>query len=271
MDTITSIIEAYAFGVGRYLIGTGIVFFVLNILFKRWSQRYRIQKTVPDAKVIRREILSSLGSCAVFALAGLLVLELYNLDATFIYHEMSDYPIWYTVLSLPLMFLLHDTYFYWTHRALHHPKLYKLVHLEHHKSRTPTPFTAYSFSTGEAVTMAVFFPLVTMILPLSPLVITIFLAVMMLRNAMGHAGIEFHPQGWVDGPLDVFNTTTHHDMHHQKFQGNYGLYFTHWDRWMGTELKGYKEAFREAARGKNPVCDTTTDYNNKKDGLAASG
>lgn len=97
--------------------------------------------------------------------------------------------------------------------------------------------------------MALFMPLVMAAVPLHSAVIFGFLGVMIVRNAMGHSGIEFHHRRWVDTPLDIFTTTTHHDMHHQKFSGNYGLYFTWWDRWMGTELPGYKAAFRAAAAG----------------------
>ncbi|NBW42885.1 MAG: hypothetical protein EBR29_03555, partial [Sphingobacteriia bacterium] len=37
------------------------------------------------------------------------------------------------------------------------------------------------------------------------------------------------------------NTSRHHNLHHARFQGNYGLYFLIWDRWMGT-LKTVPEA-----------------------------
>jgi len=74
-------------------------------------------------------------------------------------------------------------------------------------------------------------------------------AIQILRNAQGHSGIEFHHHKWVDSPLDIFTTTTHHDMHHQKVKGNYGLYFTWWDRIMGTELPGYKAEFRRIVSG----------------------
>ncbi|MBB3167458.1 sterol desaturase family protein [Simiduia aestuariiviva] len=47
--------------------------------------------------------------------------------------------------------------------------------------------------------------------------------------------------------MDALTTPTHYDLHHQKFNGNYGLYFTWWDRWMGTEFPGYKADFKRAA------------------------
>ena len=32
-------------------------------------------------------------------------------------------------------------------------------------------------------------------------------------------------------------------LHHQRLNGNYGLFFRFWDRAFGTELTGYEEAF----------------------------
>lgn len=37
----------------------------------------------------------------------------------------------------------------------------------------------------------------------------------------------------------------YHDLHHKDFDGNYGLYFTWWDRLCGTEHKRYRETFEE--------------------------
>jgi Delta7-sterol 5-desaturase len=44
-----------------------------------------------------------------------------------------------------------------------------------------------------------------------------------------------------------FNTTTHHDLHHQDGRSNYGLYFSWWDRWMGTEHPEYQQRVAEIA------------------------
>lgn len=165
------------------------------------------------------------------------------------YERVADYGWWYTLLSLPLLLVLHDSYFYWVHRAMHHPVLFRRMHRIHHLSRTPTPWAAYSFAPAEALMMALFMPAMLALIPLHGVVIFIFLALMIVRNAMGHSGIEFHHQRWIDTPLDITTTITHHDMHHQHLNGNFGLYFTWWDRWMGTELPGYHAAFRAATSG----------------------
>ena len=41
------------------------------------------------------------------------------------------------------------------------------------------------------------------------------------------------------------NTSVNHNLHHQYFKGNYGLYFLFWDRMMGTIRSDYDERFEE--------------------------
>jgi ring-1,2-phenylacetyl-CoA epoxidase subunit PaaE len=63
----------------------------------------------------------------------------------------------------------------------------------------------------------------------------------MLNNVLAHLGYEIYPKIWVKLPILQFKTaSTHHNMHHQLFNGNYALYFTWWDKWMGTEFKDYE-------------------------------
>ena len=105
--------------------------------------------------------------------------------------------------------------------------------------------------------MALFVPLSAWLMPVNVVVQFVFLAIMIVRNAMGHSGIEFHPKGWVDGPFDCLTSVVHHDLHHQRARGNYGLYFTWWDRWMGTEFSDYKDRFREAV-GRQRIAEEAT-------------
>jgi protein involved in polysaccharide export with SLBB domain len=42
-------------------------------------------------------------------------------------------------------------------------------------------------------------------------------------------------------------------MHHQLFNGNYALYFTWWDKWMGTEFKDYETRHEQLFERKNIV------------------
>lgn len=246
-------LNIFAIDTARYFVGVGAVLFVLFVLARVWSERYRIQSRRATRADVRREISWSLLTTAVYACVGLFTVRVEQSGASLIYFKVEEWGWLYTCLSLPLVLIAHDAYFYWVHRALHHPRLFKAFHRLHHLSRTPTSWAAYSFAPGEAILMALFMPLIVVLMPLHVSVIFVFLAVMIVRNAMGHCGVEFHPRWWLDSPLGFLNTPTHHDLHHQKFNGNYGLYFTWWDKWMGTEFENYKAAFVKAASGGEPV------------------
>lgn len=232
----------------RYILGVGLVYLTLNVIFRKWSLRYKIQSKSAKTKDLFREISYSLMTICVYATIGLFTVYGMNSGWLRIYSEINQYGILYLLISLPILLILHDTYFYWVHRAMHHPILFRRVHHLHHLSRTPTPWAAYSFSPFEASLMALFVPLILFFVPIHKVILFVFLGIMIIRNAMGHSGIEFHPVFWVDTPLDMMTTTTHHDLHHQDFKGNFGLYFTWWDRWMGTELPHYKTRFKAAAK-----------------------
>jgi sterol desaturase/sphingolipid hydroxylase (fatty acid hydroxylase superfamily) len=93
-----------------------------------------------------------------------------------------------------------------------------------------------------------------MVMPSSILAAFIFTAHMMLRNAIGHCGYEVFPARRADGrPLfDWLTTVTHHDLHHARAGTNFGLYFTFWDRMMGTEDQDYHGRFADAVGRKLP-------------------
>ncbi|MFN7881869.1 MAG: sterol desaturase family protein [bacterium] len=163
--------------------------------------------------------------------------------------SFGDLPLWRWALSLLTLLIVHDTWFYWTHRLLH-TKAFMRIHRLHHMSRTPNVWTAYAFHPLEAVVNGAFILPASLVAPLSfPLVIT-FMIIMIARNALGHCGREVFPARPDGRPLwDWMTTVTHHDLHHQKSIGNYGLYFSFWDRLMGTERSDYRSAFAHARWG----------------------
>ena len=242
---------AITFDLGRYVIAA-LGLWAILMLFRRWSDNRRIQPRMAVGKDYAREILSSMRTVLVFA--GMSIATLMLREVGLVHFKLTEYSALQFTLQLVTIIVAHDAYFYWMHRALHHKRLFRVTHLHHHKSRTPTPFAAYSFSAWEGVTEAAFVPL--FLLAASSLgvayvgwVVFAFLAWMIVRNVIGHAGVEIWPAGWVDKPwLDWLTTVTHHDLHHSQGNSNFGLYFTWWDRWMGTEHPQYKERFRAVAK-----------------------
>jgi lathosterol oxidase len=228
----------------RYFLGAGLVFLVLwKWLAKRLAHR-RIAPTYPPPRQLRREFVYSMSTVLIFASNGILVYA-FAINGQFaIYKDVADFGWLYTIASLFMMIVLHDAYFYWTHRALHHRLLFKAVHSVHHRSRNPSPWAAYAFHPIEAAIQAAFLPLALLLMPAHPTVLFIVMIHMMLRNALGHSGFEVYPRDAVRRwPWRWLTSTTHHQMHHERSEANFGLYFTWWDRWLGTEYMDYGDVF----------------------------
>lgn len=94
---------------------------------------------------IRREVGWSLASAAIYGIpAGIVAWGWQNRGWTLIYTDFADHPLWYLPASLFAYLLLHDTWFYWTHRLFHQPRWFRLAHAVHHESRPPTAWAAMS-------------------------------------------------------------------------------------------------------------------------------
>lgn len=249
---ITSLLCLYAevFGADltRYVVGAGGVYIVVNIWLAARLARQRIRVSGPVSGQIRRELRASLRTVAIFAGVGTTIGLGSRSGIIEIYSEIAEYGWAYLAASIIILIVAHDAWFYWSHRLLHHRALFRRLHRLHHQSHNPTPFTSYSFDVGEAFVNAVFLPLILLFLPAHPIALFVFVTHMILRNALGHCGIEVFPARSNGKPLFRWLTSvTHHDLHHSHGRWNMGLYFTWWDKWMGTEHPDYHERFAEVA------------------------
>jgi Delta7-sterol 5-desaturase len=227
----------------RYSVAASIVAAIVWLLMQTSLKSRKIQKRKATTADVTREILQSIRSCIVYI--GITVALVWGINMGYLRDVGPSFGLANDLMLLAAMILAHDTYFYWTHRAMHHPVLYKRFHLAHHRSVTPTPFAAYSFSVGEASAMGFFVLIWQIFIPTPVMVLLPFLLFQITRNAMGHAGFELMPRWWLSSRVTRWiNTTTHHDLHHAGgFSHNYGLYFTWWDRLMGTEHPDYHTIF----------------------------
>jgi len=253
IDATKALLSLYADVFGgdllRYFFGAGGVYLAINFALSRRLEDQKIGERNIPAGQISREIRASLRTVAIFAAAGTLIALGNQSGVMTVYPQVSDYGVAYFWISTAILIVFHDAWFYWTHRALHYPPLYRRFHRLHHRSNRPTPFTSYSFDIGEAVVNGVYLPLILLVLPAHPLALLIFVTHMMLRNALAHCGYEVFPAGRDGRPLFGWMTTvTHHDMHHAYAGKNLGFYFTWWDRWMGTEHPAYYDAFRKVSK-----------------------
>ncbi|MFD0939856.1 sterol desaturase family protein [Pedobacter boryungensis] len=246
----------YIFDVGtRYFLIAGIAFLIFYVLFhERFSGR-RLQKKMPKMSDHKRDVFYSIITIVIFGALPVIFLENDKIRPyTQLYQHISDHGWVYFILAFPLMLLIHDAYFYWTHRIMHHPKLFKLFHLIHHKSTSPTPWTAYSFHPLEAVVETGIFVVIIFIMPVHQIHLAVFFTIVFVYNVYGHLGYElFSPKfhkSWIGRWI---STGTAHNMHHQFFKGNYGLYFLFWDRWMGTLRPEFDQKFLNTPSKKEQI------------------
>lgn len=233
----------------RYVIFAGAAY-VLCYRYKRkqWHHR-KIAPNFPPREIILLEFKSSILTSLIFALAGALVVEVYKTGGTRLYLDISQYGVWYLLLQIPLLLILHDTYFYWLHRLLHVPALFRTVHRTHHASRTPTPWAAFAFHPIEGVLEAIILPLLVLLIPVHAVVFLFFLMFMTVSSVINHLGYELFPKRFATAPFfRYWITATHHHEHHHSLRSNYGLYFTLWDQIAGTQDPNYEKHFDEVTR-----------------------
>ena len=201
---------------------------------------------------IRREIAWSLGSAAIYGVpAGIVAWGWQAHGWTRIYTDVHAYPLWWLPVSMLLCLFAHDSWFYWTHRAMHAPRLFRAAHAVHHASRPPTAWAAMSFHPIEALSGAVVIPALLFVIPLHPAALGVVLSVMTLMGVTNHMGWELFPRWLVQGPAGRWLIpASHHERHHAQYRCNYGLYFRVWDRLCGTD-RGLG-TFTTAAAGGRP-------------------
>jgi sterol desaturase/sphingolipid hydroxylase (fatty acid hydroxylase superfamily)/uncharacterized protein (DUF2147 family) len=245
----------YLFDLFRYLIPASLAFLIFWVIGKNNWRHLFIQKVFPKQSQLFKEFAYSMSTVVIFSVVGFGIYTAEMAGITMIYDDASRYGVPYMILSFILTLLFHDFYFYWTHRFMHHKKIFKYVHRVHHESTNPSPWAAYSFHPWEALIQAMVLPIMIFIFPLHPLVIFLFLTYMIVRNVIGHLGFEIFPKGFTKNKwLNWTTAVTHHNIHHERFNSNYGLYFSWWDRWMKTEDKKYHHDFEEV-KSRPKMCE----------------
>ena len=149
--------QFFMFDFTRYLVAAAAVTATVWLMRRTALVSRKIQVRDATWSDRRREFLQSIQAVIVYSVVGAFVL--WGVQNGVLKRFEGSYG-WAMDLALVAgMIVAHDTYFYWVHRALHHPRLFKAFHRAHHRSVTPTPWAAYSFAIPEAFVMALFAPL----------------------------------------------------------------------------------------------------------------
>lgn len=234
---------------GRYCLFAGIFHLTFYVLGKnKWKNR-RLGVKPPNRRQFQIELKWSLITSLLFAFAGAITAVLWQTGFTKIYVNTNAYPLWWLPVSLVVSMLLHETYYYWLHRWMHKPSIFKYIHKVHHDSNTTSPWTAFSFHPAEGLLQAIIVPLTIMLMPMHVYVLLVQLTLMTLSSVINHLEIEIYPAAFRRNRIAKWLIgATHHSLHHKQFKYNFGLYFTFWDKFKKTESPRFLSLYEEKTR-----------------------
>ena len=129
----------------RYIVAAGLAYFIFWVLGKKAWRHLFIQSSFPQGRRLWREFKYSISTVAIFSVIGLGIYLSETAGYTRIYDDIDQMGWAYFFFSILTMVLFQDFYFYWTHRMMHRPRIYKYVHKVPHLSTNPSPWAAYSF------------------------------------------------------------------------------------------------------------------------------
>ncbi len=212
-----------------------------------WAEPYRIQERIGDARrIIGPSIRYWLENN--LAMTALTVLVWPLLRQTGIH--AGPLPPWY-IIALQVVFFLYldDFLYYWMHRTLHHPRLYRRVHAVHHRVFIPWAVTAHYMHPVEFILTGTLALLGPVLLGAHVVTVWIWIALRQWEAAEGHSGYSFpwNPSHLVPG----YGGVEYHDFHHARFRGNYSGFLGYLDGIFGSYSPGYRErlaAKKAAAR-----------------------
>ncbi len=235
--------------VGRYFLIAGLFQFWFHGFRKEKWQKRSLSKKQVTKKQFYSELKWSVITSLIFAFTGSFTAILWQKGDTRLYTNLWQYGLWYLPVSLLISIVIHETYYYWLHRWMHRPKVFKILHKVHHDSSTTSAWTAFSFHPLEGLLQAIILPLTIMVLPMHIYVLLFQLTLMTFSSVINHLEIETYPANfhrhfigkWLIG-------ATHHSLHHKQFKYNFGLYFTFWDKWKKTESPKFSMLFEEKTR-----------------------
>ena len=129
-------------------------------------------------------------------------------------------------------------HFYWVHRWLHWPPLYRIAHALHHRNTNVGPWSGMSMHPVEHL-LFLSGILIHWLIGAHVIHILFHMQHQALTAATSHTGFEGL---LVKDRNRMALGTFHHQMHHRYFECNYGNLEMPWDKWFGSFHDGTAEA-----------------------------
>lgn len=171
-------------------------------------------------------------------------------------HHLHALPSLVTLIAqVVFFFIVEDFVFYWGHRALHTPFLYRHVHSVHHHHAAPFGIAAEYAHPFEVMFLGAATLAGPMLVGPHLLTLYIYLALRCVQTVECHSGYDFP---WsLNRWLPLYGGADFHDHHHRIHSGNYSSTFTWVDKMYGTDA-AYKLWKRKQIAEKSEYHSKTT-------------
>jgi Delta7-sterol 5-desaturase len=148
-----------------------------------------------------------------------------------LYFDVSRYGLVYLPISALLHFFAIDAGLYYSHRAFHGKRLFRLVHRWHHRYTAPNIFTTTAVHPLEFLTFQACLMVPAFVIPSHVSVYVLVILYTYFIGMVDHCGVKIR---W---KLPLHADNRFHDDHHVYFHCNYGHHTALFDRFHGTVRK----------------------------------
>jgi methylsterol monooxygenase len=210
---------------GVHELGFFATWAVFGLLFRRGiATRFQVaQGKAPSTELSKRALVEVLRGHVL--LVPVTAFAIYPAWAWMGGRSGAPLPSAFEVLwQLAACVLIQDTMFYWSHRALHLPRLFRAIHVKHHTFRHVRGHASEYAHPVEVAANLISFMLPAILLKVHLLTFGIWVLVRMYETVEAHSGYAFT------------RLASRHAFHHlYAAKGCLGSFFGIWDRLMGTD------------------------------------
>ncbi|KAG5849452.1 hypothetical protein ANANG_G00110580 [Anguilla anguilla] len=216
--------------------------------FLPFMRKYKIQQDKPETWEKQWKCLKMLLLSHFFVQIPLICGAYHFTELFGIPYDWESMPRWpYLVVQCYSCAVMDDTWFYFTHRLLHHKRIYRHIHKVHHEFTAPFGMQAEYAHPLETVILGAGFLIGPMVFRSHLALLWIWLLFRLLETVDIHSGYD--PPVNPMHIIPFYAGTQFHDFHHMNFEGNYSSCFTWWDKLFGTNVQ-YKDFQQRAAQQK---------------------
>lgn len=178
----------------------------------RYVRKYKVQdKTLVKWRTMVKLFRQLLINQATTVVLGVVA---FKLKHTYTECQMTFPTLSRFVLEWITFVLVRETLFYYSHRLIHQPTLYKWIHKKHHEWTAPIAITAmYCHPIENIVANVLPVVLGPVVMNSHDLVSYIWQMHVIAETLNAHSGYHF----------PFFSSSRFHDFHHDKFNANFGI------------------------------------------------